>query len=175
MVDVFRIRENKPFPNSPLPVIYYTDVLNDFVKGEDADQATKNLLMENGYTNSWTNGIHDYHHFHSNTHEVLVCLSGEATVQLGGPNENEYQFSKGDALLLPAGVAHKLIEATSDFKIVGAYPDGLNPDTLTGDEPNYEEIQQRAYDVPVPEKDPLTGSDGAVQEYWDLTKESNLD
>lgn len=175
MVDLHRLNENPPFPNSPLPVLFYSQVLDDFVEGEDAEEATKNLLMENGYTNAWTGGIHDYHHFHSNTHEVLVCLKGKATVQLGGPNGKEFSFSKGDALLLPAGVAHKAIDTTENFKIVGAYPDGIEFDMQEGDEANYKEIQQRANDVPVPEKDPLTGSDGAVQEYWDLTKDSDFE
>lgn len=175
MVNLHRLRENPPFPNSPLPVLFYPKVLDEFVEGEDAEEATKNLLKENGYTNAWTGGIHDFHHFHSNTHEVLVCLRGKATVQLGGPGEKEFSFSKGDVLLLPAGVAHKSIDSTDDFEIVGAYPNGIDFDMQKGDEDNYETIQQRANDVPVPEKDPLTGSDGAVQAYWDLTKGSEFD
>lgn len=175
MVDLYRIKENPPYPNSPLPVIHYAKVLDDFVEGVDAEEATKNLLKENNYTNAWTGGIHPYHHFHSNTHEVLVCIEGQATVQLGGPGEKEFPFKKGDAFLLPAGVAHKCVEASDDFSIIGAYPDGVEFDMQTGDTENYDAIQQRANDVPIPEKDPLTGSDGAVQGYWDMTKESDLD
>lgn len=108
MVNVLWMKENPPFPNHPLPVIYYPGALKEVVENcSDSGEKVKVFFEKNNYTNSWMNGIHDYHHFHSNTHEVLGCVSGEATVMLGGPHSEEITITKGDVILLPAGVAHK--------------------------------------------------------------------
>lgn len=168
MIKTFIIKENPPYPNHPLPVLYYPRALEKVIEQKDPSGAAKNFFTDNGYTNGWVNGIFDYHHFHSNTHEVLGCIAGSATVQLGGPGKETYPFYTGDVVLLPAGVAHKLIDATEDFQVVGAYPNGLQPDTQRGDAKDYEEVQQRSYDVLVPDTDPVTKTNGPVQEHWNL-------
>src|SRR5690606_5793301 len=71
----------------------------------------------------WTNGIYDYHHYHSTAHEVLVCYSGDAALKIGGESGVTLRFNTGDVLLLPAGTAHKCEKATLDFKCIGAYPE----------------------------------------------------
>lgn len=166
MVETFYIEENQPFPNNSLPVLYYPKRVNDLLDKSDSAQSILNLLEQNGYSNGWVNGIFSYHHFHATTHEVLACIAGEATVQLGGPDAELYSFSKGDVLLLPAGIAHKRIEASDDFKIVGAYPGGLEPDIQKGEAKNYEAIKQTIASVAKPEKDPVEGENGAVLNYW---------
>lgn len=172
MTDIFRLKENPPFPNHPLPVIFYPQALVHVIENNtDPSEAVKELFKENGFANGWVNGIHDFHHFHSNTHEVLGCISGSATVQLGGPKADEHTLSEGDVVLLPAGVAHKLLTSTEDFKVVGAYPEGIEFDLQKGDAVDYEKVQQRSYDVPVPETDPVYKYDGPVQEYWVLTND----
>lgn len=168
MAELFWFKENSPFPNHPLPVIYYPEALNDLLeKSEDGGEAVKELFKTNGYTNGWINGIHDYHHFHSNTPEVLGCVSGEAIVQLGGPHSDKVTFKKGDVILLPAGVAHKRLTASEDFSVVGGYPNGASPDMQLGDAVDYERVQKRSYDVPVPQTDPVSKNNGAVKEFWD--------
>ncbi|GEK91930.1 cupin domain-containing protein [Alkalibacterium kapii] len=168
MVKAFRLEENPPYPNHPLPVLYYPDALNDILEKNDIAENVLGFFSDNGYSNGWVNGIYDYHHFHSNTHEVLGCIAGRSTVQLGGPGKEEYPFNKGDVILLPAGVAHKLTESTEDFKIVGAYPNGMEPDIQRGDAQDYDTVQKRSYDTLVPATDPVTKFKGPVQEYWDL-------
>ncbi|MDZ7834022.1 MAG: hypothetical protein U5K84_00380 [Alkalibacterium sp.] len=168
MIKTYRIKENPPFPNNPLPVIYYAHALDEVLETSDPAGSVKDFFSDNGYSNSWVNGIHDYHHFHSNTHEVLGCIAGRSTVQLGGPGKDEYPLNKGDVVPLPAGVAHKLTGSTDDFKVVGAYPKGTDFDMQRGDADDYETIQQRSYDVLIPPTDPVTRSDGPVQEYWKL-------
>lgn len=167
MVEKFFIAENEPFPNSYLPVLYYPEAVRDMLEKADPFHEVLDFFIKNGYSNGWKGGIFTYHHFHSNTHEVLACISGEATVQLGGPGAEMYTFKKGDVVLLPAGVSHKLIEATEDFQIVGAYPDGTEPDMQKGQpDNNYTTIKARARTVPVPATDPVGGKDGAVLTEW---------
>lgn len=166
MVETFYIVENQPFPNNSLPVLYYPKRVMGLLGKPDSAQSILNLFEQNGYSNGWVNGIFFYHHFHATTHEVLACIAGEATIQLGGPNAELYSFSKGDVLLLPAGVAHKRIEASDDFKIVGAYPDGLEPDIQKGEAENYEAIKQTIVSVAKPDKDPVEGENGAILNYW---------
>ncbi|AZP03301.1 cupin domain-containing protein [Jeotgalibaca ciconiae] len=166
MTETVYMKENNPFPNNTLPVLYYPEVLTELIRGSNSGQNVLNMFEENGYSNGWVNGIFSYHHFHSNTHEVLGCIAGEAQVQLGGPGAEIYTFKKGDVLLLPAGIAHKKIESTADFSIVGAYPEGLSPDKQTGSEEEYEIIQNRIKSLAVPKYDPVEGEKGAVKKYW---------
>lgn len=166
MVKTFYTKENKPFPNSPLPVLYYPKAVANLINEPDPAQSVLDLFEKNGYTNGWVNGIFSYHHFHSNTHEVLACIAGEATVQIGGPDTQHYSFSEGDVLLLPAGVAHKRVAASQNFRIVGAYPEGLEPDMQKGRGENYKSIKQAITSVPLPKKDPVEGANGAVANYW---------
>lgn len=166
MAKIFAIKENKPFPNNFLPVIYYPEALKELTEEKDNGDSVKAYLEKNGYSNSWINGILAQHHFHSNTHEVLVCLSGMATVQLGGPDAESYPFHQGDVLLLPAGTAHKKIDASSDFQIVGAYPNGLDYDMQMGNTEEYAAIKERVSKVIQPEMDPVEGNQGPVFEYW---------
>lgn len=166
MAETVVLRENKPFPNNSLPVIYYPGALKSLTEASNRGEKVKAYLEKNGYSNGWINGILSHHHFHSNTHEVLVCLSGTATVQLGGPGAGMYSFEKGDLLLLPAGTAHKCIKATEDFQIVGAYPGGKRPDMQNGNIQKYEELKTRISQVSKPKYGPLEKNSGAIFDYW---------
>lgn len=68
--------------------------------------------------------------------------------------------------LLPAGTAHKKLESTNDFQIVGAYPNGADFDMEKGDEDKYEELKTLSQQVSIPAFDPIDGKQGAVQKYW---------
>lgn len=166
MTETIHLEENHPFPNNPLPILYYPGAILQLLDSPDADRKALAFLAGNGYTNGWVNGIFSYHHFHSNTHEVLACISGEATVQLGGPGAEMYRFRKGDVLLLPAGTSHKRMDASTDFRIVGAYPDGREPDMQRGDAPDFEKIKEAINQVPIPPTDPVTGRQGGILEFW---------
>lgn len=166
MVERIGIKENRPFPNNTLPVLYYPHAFKEIIVKPNAAELIQEHFKTNGYTNSWVNGIYSYHHFHANTHEVLACFKGSAQVQLGGPNADTHLFTEGNVLLLPAGVAHKLIDATPDFQIVGAYPDGNSPDMEKGESEKYEELLRAIAQVPLPECDPVSGKSLGVQGYW---------
>ncbi|MEC6748030.1 cupin domain-containing protein [Marinilactibacillus sp. XAAS-LB27] len=170
MMQQILLEENKPYPNNGLPVLVYPEGFKDLVNQNHPAQAVIDQLAEHQYTNAWVNGIFDYHHFHSNTHEVLVCLSGEATVQLGGLSSKTITFTQGDVILLPAGTAHKRLKASKDFSIVGAYPNGKEFDTYKEKDVQSEEqfwkIKREVKKVDLPQRDPVQGKNGAVQKYW---------
>ncbi len=152
------------FPNNKdLKVLAYK-ALKDF--DTYTPQFFENQFKKNNWKNSWRDGIYDYHHYHSNTHEVLGIYEGEATVQLGGYEGEKMQLSKGDVLVIPAGVAHKNLGSTQNFACVGAYPDGLRFDMNYGKEENIVEATHRIEKVEMPSHDPLYGAKGPLLEAW---------
>ena len=103
-------------PNHPrFPVLLY--------RGVDVSDA-RALLAEHGWGGSWVNGVFDFHHFHSTSHEVLAVIAGRATIELGGPQGRAFDVAVGDALVLPAGTGHRRASADGAFRVVGAYPAG---------------------------------------------------
>ena len=91
------------------------------------------LFLRNGWSGSWRNGVYAYHHYHTTTHEVLGCYAGRAIVRFGGTDGEDVALAAGDAVLIPAGLAHCRIDASADFAVVGAYPGGAQPDLRRGD------------------------------------------
>ena len=92
----------------------------------------ENRFAANGWTGAWRNGVYGYHHYHATTHEVLGCYAGSALLQLGGPDGAVHEIAAGDVVVIPAGVAHRRVDASDDFAVVGAYPDGVTPDLQEG-------------------------------------------
>ena len=168
MVEPIYLNEEKPYPNNTLPVLYFENVLagalDDDYTGDDVLQ----LFTNNGYTNGWKDGIMDQHHFHSTAHESLACTAGEVRVQLGGENGQLLTIRKGDVVLLPAGTAHKKLEATANHEIIGAYPlNDSDYDFQYGDASDYEAIIESIQNVNIPDTDPVTGAPGNIQQYWE--------
>lgn len=164
-VNVHLFTADGRFPNNAeLPLLIYKRAIDE--RSASAPEIIR-LFEKNGWANAWTNGIYDYHHFHSNTHEVLGVAAGEATIQFGGTDGIVEELGKGDVVLIPAGVAHKCIHATEDFSVVGAYPGGQDYDLQTAEEgETNKEAFENNTNVSVPEKDPVYGNDGPLIEYW---------
>lgn len=153
--------------NQDLPVVKYEHVFQ--INNEDAAVVDiESMLLENSWHHTWRNGIYDYHHFHSTAHEVLVCYSGKATVQLGGPSGIYIEFEQGDVLILPAGTAHRCEKATSDFKCIGAYPVDQLFDMCYGKTEERAKNRANIMDVPLPVADPVYGSDGPLIFHWQI-------
>ena len=133
-----------------------------------ADPASEleSLFRQNGWSGSWRNGIYSYHHYHSNTHEVLGCYSGSATVQFGGPEGETLEFAKGDVVIIPAGVAHKKLSSGPDFSVVGAYPEGRRWDMNYGKAEEREQAIENINKVSIPKADPVFGKDGPLIQVW---------
>lgn len=160
-VKFIHLEDDSSIPNNEsLAVVIYPGVF------KDNPERIEETFNKNGWTNSWTNGVFDYHHYHSNTHEALGVRSGSAVILLGGDYGQELEFHTGDVAVLPAGTGHKKISASDDFQIVGAYPGGVSPNKKVGhlDERPYvlEDIQN----TPLPLKDPVYGKKGPILENW---------
>ena len=157
------LTEDGSFPNNGLlPLLLYRQVC---LIPDDAE-TVKELLETNRWTSTWIDGIYSEHHFHSTAHEVLVALNGSARVQFGGPNGITLDFEKGDVIIIPAGVAHKKIDETSEFTCLGAYPEGQEYDIKYGKPEERTIVDENIRKVALPENDPLYGNDGPLIKNW---------
>jgi uncharacterized protein YjlB len=164
-VHTHTLRDDGSIPNNPrLPILIYEGALA--LSGTDSASTVLQLLETNGWQDGWVNGIYSYHHYHSTAHEVLAVVSGLATVQFGGELGIKEQLQAGDVVAIPAGVAHKNLGSTSDFKIVGAYPAGQQWDMCYGKSEERPKSDENIDRVPLPESDPIYGLSGPLVKYW---------
>ena len=143
-------------PNNPwFPVLIYHDV-DAAAEGPDAARA---LFAAHGWGGSWVNGVFDFHHFHSTSHEGLAVVAGSATLELGGPRGEAFDVAAGDVLVLPAGTGHRRASARDGFTVVGAYPAGQEDyDLLRGEDPDeLGPARERIAALPAPPADPVGG------------------
>ncbi|RUR08659.1 cupin domain-containing protein [Legionella septentrionalis] len=156
------IPANHYFPgNSRLPLIIYKEVIKS-----SSPQSIQALLTENHWINSWVDTIYDYHHYHSNTHEALVIFSGACTVQIGGNKGKIFNIAAGDVIIFPAGISHKNMDSTADFKCVGAYPIDVEYDVLYGKAEELSQAEENIQKLGLPKCDPVYGKDGPLFNYW---------
>ena len=162
-VERYVFEDDGTIPNSRLPALRYRDV--GAAAAPDACQAT---FAEHGWLGAWRDGIYPFHHFHSTAHEVLGVVRGQATVMLGGPRGERLQVATGDVLVLPAGTGHCRQQATDDFLVIGAYPDGMAWDIRRGEASEREEVLANLAAVPLPGSDPVHGAGGELPKLWTL-------
>lgn len=159
------LEDDGTFPNNAnYPLLIYKKAL--LLQPGDDESVIKKVFESNGWTNCWVDGVYNYHHYHSVTHEVLGVFCGIADIQLGGPHGVCVEVLRGDVLIIPAGVAHKCVKSSKDFTVVGAYPDGRDYDMLYGKEGERPQADGNIAKVPVPAKDPVYGDHGALHECW---------
>lgn len=165
-VESHRLSPDGPFPNnSQLLLLVYRQALDE--TGRDVADAVQRLLESHQWGGTWVNGVFDYHHYHSNAHEVLVVCAGSARIQFGGPSGPIVSVTAGDVGILPAGTAHKRVDASFDFVVVGGYPAGQEDYDLIRDDPSVKAAaEKRIVSVPVPGQDPLYGDDGPLLQHW---------
>lgn len=169
------LTEDGNFPNNGLlPLLVYRGAfLFNNEKESDTIDIVKEILETNSWANSWIDGIYDYHHYHSTAHEILVILKGSCRVQFGGVNGSTLNLEKGDVVIIPAGVAHKRIDEADGFQCLGAYPDGQEYDMNYGNEGERPATDENIRKVPMPENDPLYGSDGPLIKNWRSERDQN--
>src|SRR5690606_3404988 len=91
-------------------------------------------LKDSAWQVKWLYPVYKTGHYHSTTHEALVVQGGSARLELGGPRIGETQkVERGDVIIIPAGVGHRALSRSSDFRVFGCYPVGSPPwDMLRG-------------------------------------------
>lgn len=159
-----QLKDDGGIPNSPLPLIIYHQAFR--LLERDPAAVIERVFAANHWANSWRNGIYSYHHYHSNAHEVLGVFSGWASVRFGGERGATERLEAGDVVIIPAGVAHKNLGASSDFGVVGAYPGGQEPDMCYGRPGERPQADANLRQVAAPACDPIYGPDGHLFDYW---------
>jgi uncharacterized protein YjlB len=152
--------------NQSFAFLLYRDVV---VLDEKHDPAAifEELFAKNGWTDSWRDGIYDFLHFHTHTHEALGIARGSARVQFGGKDGPVIEVCAGDVVVQPAGTGHRRIEASNDLLVVGAYPAGHGK--YNQPRPKDIPLERARRDiaaVPAPACDPVYGAAGPLVELW---------
>ena len=165
-LDVVRVflRDDGTYPNSALPLLHYRLAVPE--AATEGAPAFERRYVSNGYGGSWRNGVFAYHHYHTTTHEVLGVFAGTAKVLFGGDAGTAVTVGAGDLIVIPAGVAHKALEASGDFSVVAAYPDGRSPDMRWGRAGERPAADHSIAAVPIPTTDPIAGPQGPLVRLW---------
>ena len=159
------LKDDGTYPNhAVLPLLAYQGAVT--IPGHNPAAIFEALFEANQWGGSWRNGVYGYHHYHSRAHEVLGVYSGTAKVQLGGEQGISVSISQGDVVIIPAGVAHKNLGASHDFRIVGAYPFGQSPDMCYGRPGERPQADHNIASVTLPQSDPVYGIHGPLKEHW---------
>ena len=160
----FVFADDGSIPNNALPLLLYPQAFSPDTP--DLASAIETLFATNDWTGSWRAGVFPFHHYHSTTHEVLAVYRGTATLQLGGEKGRKFDVKLGDVIVIPAGVGHKRVTSSADFGVVGAYPGGRQWDLLRGLPGERPQADRNIAAVPLPETDPIYGSDGPLTRLW---------
>lgn len=158
------IKDAGTIPNSRLPLLIYQGALD--LPNDDPAAAIEALLHQHQWGNDWRNGIFTYHHYHSTAHEVLFVFSGSCKVQAGGEGGMIETINAGDVIIIPAGVGHKNVGQSSDFKVVGAYPPQQNVDMNYGKAGERPRVDENIARLALPATDPVFGKTGPLLEHW---------
>jgi len=152
-------------PNHPRwPLLVYPGAV--VIAGPDPAAAFEELFTRNRWPAAWRNGIHPFHHYHSDGHEALGIYSGEVTVQFGGDAGITVTAKPGDVIVLPAGTGHKKLSSRGSLGVVGAYPEGSHPDTCMPPFARAAKNAAKVVQVPLPRCDPVFGAGGPLFEHW---------
>lgn len=115
----------------------------------------------------WKLQMYSTSHFHSTSHELLCISTGSARLCFGhedNPSNITPTVSAGDVIVVPAGVAHRLLEdIEGGFEMVGSYPKGKSWDMCygkKGEEKKVKEIEKLGWW----KRDPVFGDQGPVLE-----------
>lgn len=159
------LTDDGTFPNNgQLSLLVYRNALR--IESKSAGSDVEHLFESNGWSNSWEDGVFDYHHYHSIAHEVLGIISGSSRIQFGGPQGISLMLEAGDVVIIPAGVAHKNLGGENNFKCVGAYPGGGDYDIKYGKAEERPLTDENIKKVPIPESDPVFGLSGPLIKEW---------
>jgi uncharacterized protein YjlB len=164
---LLRFKDDGETPNNArLPMILYRTPVR-LPDRFDPAAVFEDLFAANGWADSWRDGMYDFLHFHTHTHEVLGIARGSVRAQFGGTGGKTLDLKAGDVVILPAGTGHRRLKGSKDLLIVGAYP--VNSGKY--DEPKPEDVSHKEAlasigRVRVPRADPVYGKDGPLKRHW---------
>ena len=154
------------WPNNPqLALLVYVGAF-DLDGDDDGASTIERCFAGNDWTQAWRDGVYDFDHYHATAHEVLGCYRGRASIRFGGEGGIEVELRAGDAVVIPAGVAHRCLSCSADFAVVGAYASGRTYDMRRGDPAERSDAQRRIGEVPPPTADPVLGPRGPLMKLW---------
>jgi uncharacterized protein YjlB len=170
------IRKRKPLmrhflddgetPNNPvLPLVLFRNAV--VLNGEyDPAAVIEEIFAANGWGDSWRDGVYEFRHFHTMTHEVLGIARGEVKVEFGGAKGKAITLKAGDVAILPAGTSHRRLSASRDLLVVGAYPKHGKYDEPRPGEIDHDKAREAIAKVKRPATDPLYGRNGPLTSLW---------
>ena len=162
MEEIF-LKPNGDMPNNPiLPVLVYPQVLP---ANKDCSVDFEHHFSKNHWHGFWRDGLHDFHHFHSQAHEVLGVIKGICRIQIGGMAGHNLILTPGDMLVLPAGTGHKNAGSSDDLVVIGAYPPGQTMD-ICRSEKDCPNAKTSIAMTPIPYTDPFYGKNGPLTKIW---------
>jgi uncharacterized protein YjlB len=160
----FIFKDDGEIPNSKYPLLIYRNAFS--LRGNPGAEWLEEKFASNDWTNTWRWRVYPFHHYHSNTHEVLGVFSGNALLHMGGEQGQKLEVSAGDIIVIPAGVGHKCLTYSNDFTVVGAYPGGLDPDLMKGERGERPAADRNIAAVTLPVADPLQGKGAGLRKKW---------
>jgi uncharacterized protein YjlB len=160
-----RFSDDGIVPNNPrFPLLVYRGAVS-FTDGFDPATIIDALFETNGWGRSWRDTIYDFVHYHSQIHEVMGVARGTAKIECGGVKGRTLSLKAGDVAVLPAGTGHRILEASRDFLVVGAYPQDGTYDECTDTRDRPDAIK-RIPKVRRPARDPVYGKSGGLTKLW---------
>jgi uncharacterized protein YjlB len=151
--------------NRKLPLVLYRAALALDARSGAPERAFEALFKSNCWHGVWVDGIYDFDHYHSTAHEVLGIANGWAKVRFGGCQGIVAELERGDAVAIPAGVGHCLMQG-GDLVVVGAYPEGQDWDLCRACAADRAKALENMPWVPLPKLDPVFGALGPLMTLW---------
>ena len=163
---VYPFEDDGETPNNPvLPLIRYRGAVK--LDGHrDPAAVLEQIFSAQDWRRSWRNGVYDFLHFHSHTHEVLGIARGWVKVRFGGAKGKLLTLKAGDVAVLPAGTGHCRLSKSRNLLVVGAYPPGGRYDEPRPEQTDIARAREAIAKVPVPEADPVYGPEGPLISIW---------
>eukprot|EP00743_Colponemidia_sp_Colp-15_P009829 GILK01010769.1.p1 GENE.GILK01010769.1~~GILK01010769.1.p1 ORF type:complete len:202 (-),score=5.82 GILK01010769.1:47-604(-) len=165
LITAYSLHDDGIFPNNErTPLMVYRKAIS--LPQDDPASGFERAFARNNWSGGWRGEVYDYHHYHSTGHEALGVFQGTARLLLGGESGVQVDVSSGDLVVIPAGVAHKCLQSSSDFSVVGSYPDGQTVDMNYGRSGERPGTVQNISRVSKPSHDPVFGVDGPLNTIW---------
>ncbi|KXL49514.1 hypothetical protein M433DRAFT_75170 [Acidomyces richmondensis BFW] len=160
----YQIPAHELIPNTSIqhkPLLIYRSV---FIPATASASHIEQHLRDVGVVvPQWRYTMYSTSHFHSTSHEVLGIADGRARLCFGhedNPEKVEEIVSKGDLVIIPAGVSHRLLhDIEGGFEMVGCYPKGYNWDMCYGKNGERTKVEN-IKNLPWFTKDPVYGHEG---------------